>query len=257
MAGTRKLERFELTAAPGAAPARARMISITTPVAEIATATLAAARRSIPPPPTVETQPEERFGAEEPRQALAPRSMDREPSIEQLRTRLARRFTSLADDVTERFAEFEIGAGAWRAELMAPEGMSTGGGKQALQHLRLRPKRQGHHMLVGGLVNSVTRTAELRDYDYMVALHHARFGAERDLGITNGEWEQFLRKTEVVLRAEGIASTRVPPPRELHLRARQGPGVNWRTIALVALLITAPLALLVGWRVLTVLLRAT
>ncbi|CAN5752081.1 hypothetical protein BH11MYX4_BH11MYX4_22460 [soil metagenome] len=236
--GTRRLEKFE--------PPRPTMVSISTPVAGISLATLAAATPSSPP---------EAVDVERPRASTALRAMDREPAVEILRTRLARKFTTLADEVSESFAEFRIGAGAWQPELTAPEGMSTCGGAQAVQHLRLRPTRQGHPVLIGGLVNPVTNSAELRDHQHMVALRQARFGAAADLGITCDEWEQFLRKTEVVLRAEGFVARRVPAPRDLRRRARRESRLPWRALAFVALGIIAPLAVLVMWRVAVVLLR--
>jgi hypothetical protein len=285
--GTRKLEKFELPpeslrdsrpeidAKPDAPPLpdtgpRARMPSISTPVAEIPLATLAAARKSVLPDEpfeTVQVQPDVLRATEdddeakpdsEPRISQAPRSIDREPGVEKLRTRIARKFTTLADEVTESFGDFYIGAGAWGVELTAPEGMSTGGGKQALQHLRLRPKRRGHPVLVGGLVDAVAKTAELRDYEYMTMLHRARFDSA--LEITYDEWEQFLRLTEVVLRAEQISPVRVPPPRELRMPVKKG-GVPFisrivsRNTALVALGIVVPLALFVVVRVLMVLFK--
>lgn len=225
MSGTKKLEAFELPS---------RVAAIVTPVAEVAPATLAAARKSVVP---VEA---------------SPRSADREQGVEQLRTRLARKFTTLADEVTECFVDFHIGAGAWGAELTAPEGMSTNGGKQATQHLRLRPTRRDHAVLVGGNVDPVAKTAELRDHDYMVAAHRARYG--KDLEITFDEWEQFLRKCEVVLRLANIEPTRVPPPPDLRAPGKGGGGSPARTVALLALAVIVPLALFVGWRVLAVLL---
>ena len=228
MSGTRKMSPYELE---NVSPPRARMISITTPVEAIPIATIAASLPSSPPP-----------------------ASDREPRIEVLRTRLARRFTTLADEVTAALADFRIGAGAWQPELTAPTGMSTGGGKQALQHLRLRPTRQGHLPLVGGLVNAGAKTAELRDHDYMVALQRARLGGKA-LEITPAEWEQLLRKAEMVLRAEGIATTRVTTPAELRAPGPGQPRVTSRTLAFVALGIIGPLALLVVWRVFAVLLR--
>ena len=75
---------------------------------------------------------------------------EREPEVEALRTKLARKFTSLADEVNECFEGFHIGGGDYVVELLAPEGVSTGGGKQALQHLRLRPRRPGFSVIVAG-----------------------------------------------------------------------------------------------------------
>jgi hypothetical protein len=224
MSGTKKLEAFELPRTAG---------PIVTPIAEVTPATLQAARKSVVP-----NEPS--------------RAADREPKVEQLRTRLARKFTTLADEVTECFDDFHIGAGAWGAELTAPEGMSTNGGKHTTQHLRLRPTRQGHPVLVGGLVDALKKTAELRDHEYMVTAHRARFGTA--LEITYEEWEQFLRKSEVVLRLANIEPTRVAAPRHLREEAeKRSRGPRARTLALVALAVVVPLALFVGWRVLAVL----
>jgi hypothetical protein len=230
MSGTKKLEAFEL-------PSGGRLSKpIITPLAEVSPATLAEARKSVVPPEPLS------------------RAADREPKVEQLRTRLARKFTTLADEVTECFEDFSIGAGAWGAELTAPEGMSTNGGRDATQTLRLRPRRQGHVVLVGGHVDPVAKTAELRDFDYMRAAHKARYKTE--LEITFDEWEQFLRKCEVVLRIANIEPSRVSAPRDLAAASgvRVKAAMPTRTLALLALAVIVPIALFVAWRVLAVLL---
>lgn len=164
---------------------------------------------------------------------------------EALRTRLAQKFVSLADSVTEAFRDFAIGAGAYAVELTAPQGMSTGGGKQALQHLRLRPRREGYAVLVAGTVNQVERRAELRDYDHMAIMNDVRFRATLDISLQ--EWEQFLRKAEVVLNGAGIQSMRTPPPRDLLEQSHQLRRVSKRAIA--ALVVVLLLAAAVVWRV--------
>jgi hypothetical protein len=121
-----------------------------------------------------------------------------------------------------------------------------------LQHLRLRPARQGHAVLVGGVVNAVTKTAELRDHAHMDMVYRARFG--RSLEITAAEWEQFLRKAEVVLHKEQIRTERVAAPRELRMLAQgvggaADAGARRRTAAAVAFGISTAAAALVVWRV--------
>lgn len=176
----------------------------------------------------------------------------REPHVERLRTQLARKFTSVADEVTEAFADFHIGAGAWTAELTAPAGMSTKGGKHALQHLRLRATRQGHHVLVGGLVNGVQKLAQLRDYEHMQLIYRARF--DKPLEITAGEWEQFLRKAEVVLRGLGIRTVRVSAPHDLIMLAESAErGALKQRLAVAGLAVGVMLSALVIWRVVVVL----
>jgi len=167
------------------------------------------------------------------------------PTPEELRTQLARKFVSLADSVTEAFREFAIGAGAWAVELTAPQGMSTGGGKQALQHLRFRPRREGYSVFVAGTVNQVDRRAELRDYDHVTIMHEVRF--RHALEISNQEWEQFLRKAEVVLNGAGIQSMRTPPPRDLLEQRRSMQRVSKG--AVFALVVVLLLAAIVLWRV--------
>ncbi len=167
-----------------------------------------------------------------------------EPDPEALRTRLARKFVTLADSFTEAFRDFAIGAGAYAVELTAP-GMSTGGGKQALQHIRLRPRREGYSVVVAGTVNQVERRAELRDFDHIAVVNEVRF--RQPVDINRQEWEQFLRKAEVVLNGAGIQSMRTPPTRELLDQRRSMQRLSKKGI--LALLVVLVLASLVVWRV--------
>jgi hypothetical protein len=185
--------------------------------------------------------PPQQTPASQPRVA----SSEGEPQVDALRTKLAQKFVTLADSVTEAFGDFSIGAAAYAVELTAPQGMSTGGGKQALQHLRLRPRREGYSALVAGTVNQVERRAELRDFDHVAITHEVRF--RQPLDIKNQEWEQFLRKAEVVLNDAGIQSMRTPPPRELLEQRRSMARVSKGAIA--ALIVVLLLAGLVLWRV--------
>lgn len=174
----------------------------------------------------------------------------REAVPDALRTRRARSFTSLAEAVTEAFRDFSIGAGAWGVELTAPAGPSTGGGLQALLHLRMRPRRQGYSVLVAGAVNPIASQAELRDHDHVAVVHELRY--RRPLEIDAEEWEQFLRKAESVLNASGIQSMRTPPPRELLEQRRSQEQVSRK--AVLAFVIVTVLALVVVWRVVVALL---
>jgi hypothetical protein len=274
-------------AEPASGATAGSALAIPTPVAEMSPAILAAARASLPslpslpepPPPPPPPPPDEASvmiasdtsaPAEEGegegegegdeaapmRGARASRALDREASVEKLRTRLARKFTTLADEVTSSFDDLRIGAGSWTVELTAPDGMSTAGGKRVLQHLRLRPTRQGFAVLVGGVVNAVEKTAELRDFAHMQTMYRARFG--RDLEIAAAEWEQFLRMAEVVLRRAGIQTSRVAAPKDLVTVSRERAPTavaSRRTLATAALGLVGFLAAIVAWRVLLVLLH--
>jgi hypothetical protein len=143
---------------------------------------------------------------------------EREPEVEALRTRMARKFTTLADEVTECFVDFHIGGGDYVVELLAPEGQTTGGGKQALQHLRLRPRRQGHADVIAGSVNPVEKHAELRTFEHAHLVYEMRF--KKGFDITPQEWEQLLRKAEIVLQLANIETVRVGPSPDLLRDAR-------------------------------------
>jgi hypothetical protein len=144
---------------------------------------------------------------------------EREPDVEALRTRMARKFTTLADEVTECFDGFFVGAGNYVVELLAPEGQTTGGGKQALQHIRLRPRREGYADVIAGSVNPIEKHAELRTFEHAFLVHQIRF--KKPLEITPPEWEQLLKKTEDILQLANIETVRVGPSPDLLRAARQ------------------------------------
>ena len=166
------------------------------------------------------------------------------PTPEALRTKLAQRFTTIADKVNERFIDFHIGAGNWGLELSAPEGMSTADGKHALQHLRMRPRREGYPALLAGVVNALEHTAELRDYAHICAVHAARFG--RPLEIAEAEWEQLLRRCEVTLKLAKIEAVRTPPPSDVLAAANPSHPWAWASDRRRLVPIVAAVALVVG-----------
>lgn len=68
------------------------------------------------------------------------------------------------------------GAVKYRAELSAPDGPSTAGGKQALQHVTLVPVGEGGAArLLIGTANVVEKQAELRTFNHVDGLHRQRF----------------------------------------------------------------------------------
>lgn len=169
---------------------------------------------------------------------------ERKADVEALRTRLAGNFTTLAEELTGCFEESPIAGGAYIVELLAPEEPPTGG-KPALQHLRLRPRREGRAAIVAGSVNPVEKHAELRTFEHAFLVHQTRF--ETPFEISVAEWEQLLRKTEVVLEHGLIESARVGPPPDLLREARRkklGRRTSPRALALflVVLVLAAAVA---------------
>lgn len=163
--------------------------------------------------------------------------------LDKLRTRVANQAHSVARTINEGFEDFRVGAGAWQVELSAPEGQSTEGGKQALQPLRLVPTRPGYSALIVGTVNGVLSTAEVRTFEHVALAHEVRW--RRPLEITSDEYEDFLKKSDVIFNLCRFTRTRVPPPPELVQEAAlaSNAGRNARNVklvlGLVALLVLA------------------
>ncbi len=103
----------------------------------------------------------------------------------------------LADMFKMMFAKVKLegsGAASYVLELSTPEGESTGGGKQALQHIRLAPEGGGA-TLSAGSVNTVDKKAEMRTFSHMATLFADRFkGAE--FPIDKGRYEEVLAKLQ-------------------------------------------------------------
>lgn len=133
--------------------------------------------------------------------------------LEALRTRVANQAASLAETVSEGFEDFHMGAGDYVVELSIPDGPSTGGGAQARQNIRLVPRRKGYSIVIAGTVDPVTSTAELRTFEHVAVLHELRF--RRPLEINGEEYDDFLKKADVVLNLARVKAKRVGPPAEL------------------------------------------
>lgn len=107
-----------------------------------------------------------------------------------LRTQHALQATDLAAMMNASFARMRLGPVGYRPELVAPEGPSTGGGKAALQRLRLVPEAPGYPTLVIGGANHAERTAELRTFDHVDAIHRHRF--KRPVVLDRAQYDAFL-----------------------------------------------------------------
>lgn len=138
--------------------------------------------------------------------------------LEALRTRVANQAASLAETVRDGFEDFHMGAGDYVVELSVPEGPSTGGGAQARQNIRLVPRRAGYAIVIAGTVDPVTSTAELRTFEHVAVLHEMRF--RKPLEINGEEYDDFLKKADVVLNLARVRAKRVGPSAELVARQK-------------------------------------
>jgi hypothetical protein len=107
-----------------------------------------------------------------------------------LRTRFAIEANDLADALNAALGTIRLRPAGYKPELTKPEGLSTGGGIAAMQHLRLVPQLEGKRTLVVGHANGPTKTAELRSFDNLDALHRKQFNEPVELD--RKDYEQFL-----------------------------------------------------------------
>jgi hypothetical protein len=92
------------------------------------------------------------------------------------RTQFAMQAFGLAELFRFRFEGERLAAGdlGYTVELSAPDGPSTGGGAQALQHIKL-VSPAGGPTIVAGSCNQVEKRGELRSFEYVAAQHARRF----------------------------------------------------------------------------------
>ena len=89
-------------------------------------------------------------------------------------TLVAAKAVSLAELFATRFGPGLDGPVHFSVELSAPDGPSTGGGKQALQHIKLIPHGGGMAVVIGS-ADTALGTAEVRTFEHVAALYAQRF----------------------------------------------------------------------------------
>jgi len=110
-------------------------------------------------------------------------------------------------------AERVKGPVTYRVELSAPDGMSTAGGKQATQHVKLIPEGGGT-TIVAGSANQAEKWAELRTFEHLKLLHAQRFkGAE--IPLNRVQYNELVDKLKSFFAQHGQCSVRMAEmPRE-------------------------------------------
>lgn len=125
-------------------------------------------------------------------------------SFDAKRTQVAQGAYDFARYFTSSFESVRFGRSvSRRAELAAPEGMSTGGGKAARQSIVLAADRPGPPNLTVGWVEVAARRAQLRTHRALAAVHRARF-RDRLLDIDEESYNAFLGQATQLLGACGV-----------------------------------------------------
>ncbi len=153
-------------------------------------------------------------------------------------------FAQQALDMAELF-KMSIGAQpvpgrtVYKVELAVPEGPSTGGGVQGVQHITLVP-HGGGASIVAGLANKAAQTAELRTHAYLRQQHRRRSpGTELSLDLK--AYEELLERMTQFFAAQGITVQRVdatPEPAQLAAPPPPKP-LRWVAIGIVSVLAIA------------------
>ena len=127
----------------------------------------------------------------------------------ELRTRFAVRALDFAETFNAGLGALSLQPAAYQPQLTAPVGNSTGGGVQAVQHVRLISARQGVTPILVGNTNQRNGTAELRSYEYIDAVHRERW--KRPVPLDRGDYEDFLEAAKNFFEANQLLVTIAEP----------------------------------------------
>jgi hypothetical protein len=127
----------------------------------------------------------------------------------ELRTRFAVRALDFAETFNAGLGALSLKPGAYRPQLTTPEGPSTGGGVQAVQHVRLVPARQGFPSILVGSANQRSGTAELRSFEYVADVHRERW--KRPVPLDRNDYEEFLNSMKNFFESNQLVVTIADP----------------------------------------------
>lgn len=141
-----------------------------------------------------------------------------------------------------------VNLGGYTPKLTAPEGQSTGGGVQALQHITLDNPAEGKTIVVGSCDN-VTKQAELRVYDHAASRFSQRFNTAFPVG--KPEYDDLHNRFKDFLEMQAIrVSLARPPVGKPHAAAAprgKSPAALWIALAGLALAIAGGLVYYFGF----------
>jgi hypothetical protein len=132
-----------------------------------------------------------------------------------LRTQFSIQASTLADSYRDTVGRLQVGPHGYRPDMTAPEGPSTGGGVQAMQHLRLVAPQPNMPTILVGHANQRDHAAELRTWEHVDAIYRERF--KQAVPLDPASYQEFLQGAQGFLAAVGLRVTVVPTPAEMRL----------------------------------------
>lgn len=143
------------------------------------------------------------------------------------------------DFVTLFHAKFtSVDVSGYRPLLRDPT-ESTGGGKQAVQHMVLMPSIAGDPLITIGSVNVAVRTGKLRTYDCLQKLHRVRFG-DHPMPVDQTAYQDFFDRALKFMKMQGMYVEVVTNPPQMETGSRfppPAPSTSGQIVQWVALLL--------------------
>ncbi len=120
---------------------------------------------------------------------------------------------------------------AFKVALASPDGPSTGGGKQSVQHITL--SREGL-VVVAGAADQNERTAELRTFDYVSGTYAQRFRGSA-VPLDRAAYDAFLKRAREFFALQSLPVTLLDAAPVAASAPPRGSGLVWvAAAALVA-----------------------
>jgi hypothetical protein len=155
-------------------------------------------------------------------------------------TMVAAKAVSLAELFVAGFQQGLDGPVRFRVELSAPDGPSTGGGKQALQHIKLIPEGGGMAVVIGS-ADTVHGAAEIRTFEHIAALYAQRYhGAPIPVDPTRYQeltqrLAAFIRSMSLQVSFAALQGGAIRPPGQVGAAPAPSRGGLWMVVVAVVL----------------------
>jgi hypothetical protein len=160
-------------------------------------------------------------------------------------TMVAAKAVSLAELFVQSFDKGLDGPVHFKVEMSAPDGPSTSGGKQALQHIKLIPDGGGMAIVIGS-ADTTTAQAEVRTFDHIATLYGQRFRGAA-IPIDAGKYNELSQTLSNFFRSMNMKVTFAELESSAKAIATAGPaaseparsGVSGALIAVIGIVVAA------------------